>query len=79
MAERVRQAMIEAERLGLMRRFVTFVTEHVSRDYFRAGAVAALRPIRGAIKPKESFKGSGCLVLCLCSHRSCVRAATLPA
>lgn len=47
-AERVRQAVIEAERLGFMRRFVTFVLEHLSPDYFRAGAVGALRPIRGA-------------------------------
>lgn len=47
-AERVRQAAIEAERLGFMSRFVTFVLEHLSPDYFRAGAVGAVRPIRGA-------------------------------
>ena len=47
-AERVRQAAIEAERLGAMSRFVALVTEHVSPDYFGAGAVGALRPIRGA-------------------------------
>lgn len=47
-AERVREASIEAERLGFMSRFVALVLDHVSPGYFRGEAVGVLRPIRGA-------------------------------
>ena len=46
-AVRVRQAVMEAERLGAKSRFLTFVIDHVSPQYFRAEAADAIRPIRG--------------------------------
>lgn len=46
--QRVRRAVMEAERLGAKSRFLFFVQKHVSPDYFRAGAANALRPVRGA-------------------------------
>ncbi len=48
LAERVRQAAMEAERLGFRRRFVAFVMDSVSPDFFRTEAVGAVRPVRGA-------------------------------
>jgi hypothetical protein len=47
-AERVRQAVIEAERLGARSRFVAFVTKNVSPEYFRTEATDAVLPVRGA-------------------------------
>jgi hypothetical protein len=47
-AERVRHAVMEVERLGAGSRFVAFVRENVSPEYFRTEAADALRPIRGA-------------------------------
>ncbi len=47
-AERVRQAVMEAERAGAKARFVAFLMSNVSPDYFRAEATGALLPLRGA-------------------------------
>ena len=48
LAERVRQAVIEAERLGASSKFVAFVNENLSPSYYRAEAVGSVRPMRGA-------------------------------
>lgn len=48
LADGVRQAVMEAERLGARSRFVAFVTGHVAPEYFRGEATDALRPMRGA-------------------------------
>jgi len=45
-AEAVRSAVIEAERAGAARRFLAFVTDHVSAAYYRDDAVGAIRPPR---------------------------------
>lgn len=47
-AERIRQAEMEAERLGAKGRFSAFVADNVSPEFFRTEAVDAERPIRGA-------------------------------
>lgn len=47
-AERVRQALLEAERAGLKARFVAFVMGHISPEYFRTEAKGVVLPIRGA-------------------------------
>lgn len=48
LAERVRRAVIEAERLGAGSKFIAFVNENVTPDYYRSGATDSLRPMRGA-------------------------------
>jgi hypothetical protein len=48
LADRVREAVMEAERLGFGNRFVAFVMNNVSLDFFRTEATGAVRPIRGA-------------------------------
>ena len=48
LAERVRCAVLDAERAGAQRRFVAFVRDSVASEYFRGEAVAAVRPVRGA-------------------------------
>ena len=48
LADSVRCAVMEAERLGAGSRFVAFVVDHVSPEYFREEASEALRPVRGA-------------------------------
>jgi hypothetical protein len=48
LASRVRDAVMEAERLGTGSKFVAFVMENISPDYFRTEAIDALRPFRGA-------------------------------
>lgn len=47
-AERVRQAVMEGERLGAKSRFVAFVMDNVSPAYFRTEATDAVWPSRGA-------------------------------
>lgn len=47
-AERVRQAVIEGERLGAKSRFMAFVMANVSPEYFRTEATDAVLPIHGA-------------------------------
>lgn len=47
-AERVRQAVMEAERLGAKSRFVAFVMDNISPEYFRSEAIDAARAVRGA-------------------------------
>lgn len=47
-AERVRAAVLEAERAGARRRFVALVVDSVTPAFFREEATGALRPIRGA-------------------------------
>jgi hypothetical protein len=46
--DRVRQAVIDAERAGVKMRFTEFVLANVSPAYFREEAANAVRPIRGA-------------------------------
>ncbi len=46
-AERMRQAVMEAERLGAKSRFLAFVKDNISPEYFRTEATDAVRPIRG--------------------------------
>jgi hypothetical protein len=48
LSERVRNAVMEAERLGLKNRFVQFVVNRVSSDFYRGGATDAIHAIRGA-------------------------------
>jgi len=58
-AGRVRNAVIEGERLKLMNRFVHFTLDHVSESFFRSEAVEAIRPIRGPdLEPalKEAYR-----------------------
>ncbi|WP_230118308.1 hypothetical protein [Arthrobacter sp. Bi83] len=45
MAGKIRAAVLEAEKAGATRRFVTFVLDHISPSYYRTEAVDALRPI----------------------------------
>jgi hypothetical protein len=47
-ADRVRTAVLEAERAGAKSRFVSFVTDYVEPGYFRREAAAAVRALRGA-------------------------------
>jgi hypothetical protein len=47
LTERVRKAIMQADRLGLKNGFVQFVMNRVSFDYYRAGAIDAIRPVRG--------------------------------
>lgn len=48
LAERVRQAVMEAERAGAKARYVAFVMSNISPDYFRTEATGAPLPVRGA-------------------------------
>jgi hypothetical protein len=45
-AQAVRRAVVEAERAGATRRFLAFVTDHISVAYYRDDAVGAVRPPR---------------------------------
>jgi hypothetical protein len=47
-AERVRAAVMEGERLGAKSRCVAFVMDNVSPEYFLTEAADTLRPVRGA-------------------------------
>jgi len=47
-AKRLRKAAMEAERLGAKSKFVAFVMDNLSPEYFRTEATDAVRPIRGA-------------------------------
>ena len=47
-ADRVRDAVLEAEHAGAKNRFVSFVLEHVSPAFFREEAAGVIGPIRGA-------------------------------
>ncbi len=46
-AERVRNAVLEAEQAGARWRFEKFVLDHIGPEYFREEAVGQLRPMRG--------------------------------
>ncbi|HEV2974230.1 MAG TPA: hypothetical protein VGX69_04450 [Solirubrobacteraceae bacterium] len=48
LAEHVRQAVLEADRLGASSKFVAFVNEHLTPAYYRSQALGALLPMRGA-------------------------------
>jgi hypothetical protein len=48
LTERLREAVIEGDRLGAKSRFVAFVMDSVSPDYFRTEAIDTARAIRGA-------------------------------
>lgn len=48
LVNRVREAAMEAERVGARSRFSAFVADNVTPAYFRAGAIGTLRPMRGA-------------------------------
>jgi len=45
-ADGIRTAIMDAERLGIKARFVTFVTNSVSPDFYRSEAVGSANPIR---------------------------------
>jgi hypothetical protein len=47
-AERVREAVMEAERFGAKSGFVAFVMNNVSPEYYRTEAADAVRPVCGA-------------------------------
>jgi hypothetical protein len=47
-AERLREAVMEGDRLGAKSRFVAFVMDSVSSDYFRTEAIDTVQAIRGA-------------------------------
>ena len=46
-AERVRKAIIEAERAGSRRRFIAFVRQNLRPSYFRVEAAGRKQPLRG--------------------------------
>lgn len=48
LAKGVREAVMEADRHGAKSKFVAFVMDNVSPEYFRAGAAGSERPVRGA-------------------------------
>ncbi len=48
LTKRVREAVMKGERLGAKSRFVAFVMDNVSPEFFRSEAVGAKRPVRGA-------------------------------
>jgi len=48
LAERMREAVMEGDRLGAKSRFVAFVMDNVSPGFFRTEAADAVRPVRGA-------------------------------
>jgi hypothetical protein len=48
LSERLREAVMEGDRLGAKSRFVAFVMDSVSPDYFRTEAIDTVRAIRGA-------------------------------
>jgi hypothetical protein len=48
LAERIRLAAMEAERLGFRSRFVAFVMANISPAFFRSEAVGAVAPLRSA-------------------------------
>lgn len=48
LAEKVRVAVLEADRAGLKRRFVSSTLARVTSDYYRGGAVGTIRPPRSA-------------------------------
>jgi hypothetical protein len=50
-ADRVRSAVLEADALGLSRKFRAFALDHVQPSFYRAEAVGALRPIRAEALP----------------------------
>ncbi|MGV2822341.1 hypothetical protein ABZX73_15845, partial [Brevibacterium casei] len=45
-AESIRQAVIQAERLGLKRRFISSTLARITPDYYRQSAVGTIRPPR---------------------------------
>lgn len=51
-AESVRTAILEADALGLARRFQAFTVNHLEPSFFRAEAVGAHRPITDAALPR---------------------------
>lgn len=51
-AERVRTAVLQADALGLARRFQAFTLDHVEASFYRAEAVGASRPITAASLPR---------------------------
>lgn len=50
--DRVRTAVLEAERLGAGRRFETFVLSHLRPSYYRTEAADAVRPIAASELPR---------------------------
>ncbi|HEV2974528.1 MAG TPA: hypothetical protein VGX69_05970 [Solirubrobacteraceae bacterium] len=48
LVDRVREAVMQADRLGAKSRFVAFVMDNVSPSYFRTEATDSSRPVRGA-------------------------------
>ncbi len=48
LSERLREAVMEGDRLGAKSRFVAFVMDSVSPNYFRTEAIDTVRAIRGA-------------------------------
>lgn len=48
LAGQLRQAAMEAERLGFRSRFVAFVTDSLSPEFFREEAIGAVAPLRSA-------------------------------
>lgn len=51
-AEQVRAVVLQADALGLARRFQVFALDHVEPAYYRAEAVGAQRPISAAALPR---------------------------
>jgi len=50
-AQRVRAAVLQADALGLARRFQAFALDHLDRSYFRGEAVGVLRPVTARALP----------------------------
>lgn len=51
-AEQVRAVVLQADALGLARRFQAFILDHLEPAYYRAEAVGAQRPISAAALPR---------------------------
>lgn len=50
-AQRVRTAVLQADALGLGRKFRAFTLDHLDPSFFRSGAVGAQRPIKATALP----------------------------
>lgn len=58
-ADRVRTAVLDAERLGAGRRFETFVLSHVQPSYYRTEATDAVRPVAASELPRALRRAYG--------------------
>jgi hypothetical protein len=51
-AQGIHAAVLKVDQLALRRRYQGFVLDHLTEDYFRSGAIGAIRPARAVDLPK---------------------------